>query len=150
MSESPVPPALFFSLGIALATQYLLYLHENFIVFSNSMKSIPPQKNGNFIGVALNLCSFPGGAVVKNPPANAGDAWVRKIRWIRRIFPGGSGGKESVCNAGDLGSVPGSGRSPGEENGNPLQYSCLGNHMDRGACWATVHGVTKSQTQLSD
>ena len=54
-------------------------------------------------------------------------------------------GKESACNAGDPGSIPGSGRSPGEGIGNPLQYSCLENSMDRGACWAT-HGITKSQT----
>ena len=60
---------------------------------------------------------FPGGSVVKNPPANAGDA----------------------------GSIPGSGRSPGVGNGNPLQYSCLGNPMDRGAWWAIVHRITKSQ-----
>ena len=59
-------------------------------------------------------------------------------------------GKASACNAGDLGSIPGSGRSPGEGNGNPLQYSCLENPMDGGAWWATVHGVTKSQTRLSD
>ena len=65
-------------------------------------------------------------------------------------FPGGLGGKESVCNAGDPGSMPGSGRSPGEGNGCPLQYSCLGNPGDRGAWWATVHRVEKSQTQLSD
>ena len=58
--------------------------------------------------------------------------------------------KESAYNAGDPGSIPGSGRSPGEGNGNPLLYSCLENPMDRGAWWATVHGVTKSQTQLSD
>ena len=51
---------------------------------------------------------------------------------------------------GDLGSIPGSGRSPGEGNGNPVQYSCLENPMDRGAWWATVHGVAKSQTRLSD
>ena len=57
---------------------------------------------------------------------------------------------ESACNAGDLGSIPGSGRSPGEGNDNPLQYSCLENPMDRGAWWAAVHGVAKSQTQLSD
>ena len=57
---------------------------------------------------------------------------------------------ESACNAGDLGSIPGSGRSPGEGNGNPLQYSCLENPMDRRAWWATVHGVTKSWTCLSD
>ena len=54
--------------------------------------------------------------------------------------------KESVCNAGDLGSILGSGTSPGEENGYPVFYSCLENPMDRGAWWATVHGVTKSQT----
>ena len=61
----------------------------------------------------------------------------------------GSNGKESACNAGDTGdagSIPGSGRSPGEEHGNPFQYSCLENPMDRGAWWATVLGVTKSQT----
>jgi len=60
-------------------------------------------------------------------------------------FPGGSDGKESACSAGNLGSIPGLGRSPGEENGNPLQYSCLENSMDRGAWLATVHGVTKSR-----
>ena len=64
--------------------------------------------------------------------------------------PGGSDGKESACNAGDLGSVPGLRRSPGEGNGYPLQYSCLENAMDRGAWWVTVHGVTKSWTRLSD
>ena len=51
--------------------------------------------------------------------------------------------KESSCNAGDMGLIPGSGRSPGEENGNPLQYSCLGNPMDTGAWWAAVHWGTK-------
>ena len=61
---------------------------------------------------------FPGGSVVKNPPANTGDAR-------------------------DVDSIPGLGRSPGEGNGNPLQNSCLGNPMDKGAWWATVHGVTK-------
>ena len=61
---------------------------------------------------------FPGGTVVKNPPANAGDA----------------------------GLIPGLRRSPGDGNGNPLQYSCLGNPVDRGTWWATVHGVTKSRT----
>ena len=68
---------------------------------------------------------FPGGAVVKNMPANAGD------------------GK-------DMDSIPGSGRSPGVGNDNLLQYSHLENTMDMGAWWATVHGVLKSQTQLSD
>ena len=65
-------------------------------------------------------------------------------------FPGGSEVKASACNVGDLGLIPGSGRSLGEWNGNPLQYSCLENPLDGGAWWAIVHGVTKSQTQLSD
>ena len=65
-------------------------------------------------------------------------------------FPGGSDGKESACKAGDPGSIPGSGRSLGEGNGNPLQYSCLKNPVDRGAWWATVYGVAKSQTLLND
>jgi len=67
-----------------------------------------------------------------------------------RFFPGGSDGKVSACNAGDPVSIPGSGRSPGGGNGNPLQYSCLENSMDGGAWWATVHGVAKSWTWLSD
>ena len=65
-------------------------------------------------------------------------------------FPGGSEVKASASNAGDLGSIPGSGRSPGNGNGNPLQDSCLENPMDRGAWWATVHGVAKSRTRLSN
>ena len=68
------------------------------------------------------MLGFAGVSVLKNPPANAGN----------------------------VGSIPELGRSPGEGNGNPLQYSCLGNPMDRGAGWATVHGVAKSQTQLRD
>ena len=77
------------------------------------------------------------------------DPWVEKIPWrTERLptpvflgFPGGSAGKESACNAGDLGSIPGLGGSSGEENGYPLQYSGLENSMD-----CIVHGVTKSQT----
>ena len=61
-------------------------------------------------------------------------------------FPGGSDGKEAAYNAGDLGSILVSARSPGEGNGNPLQYSCLENSMDRGAWWAIVHEAAKSQT----
>ena len=79
---------------------------------------------------------------------------VRKIPWRRdRLptplflgFPGGSDGKESACNAGDLGSVPELGRCPGGRYGNPFQYSCLGNPMDRGAWQGTGPGVTKSRT----
>ena len=71
----------------------------------------------------MDVRGFPG--VVKNPPANAGEA-------------------------GDMGSIPGSRRSPGEGNGKPHQFSYLGNPMDRGAWWATVNQVAKSQTRLSD
>ena len=65
-------------------------------------------------------------------------------------FPGGSEVKVSAWNAGDPGSIPGLGRSPGEGNGTPLQYSCLENPIEGGAWQATVHGVAKSQSQLSD
>ena len=65
-------------------------------------------------------------------------------------FPGGSDSKESTCNTEDLGSIPELGRSPGGGNGNPLQYSCLEKPMDRGAWRVPVHGVTKSQTRLSE
>ena len=86
------------------------------------------------------------------------DSWVRKIPWKRdRLptpvfldFPGGSDSKESACKAGDLGSIPELGRSPGEGNSYPLQYSGLENPMDRGAWRATVHGVAKSRTRLND
>ena len=76
-------------------------------------------------GNDLHFGGFPGGSVVKNVPVNAGDTK-------------------------DAGLVPGSGRSPGEGNGNTLQYSYLGNPIHGGVWWATVHGVAKSQTQLSD
>ena len=64
-------------------------------------------------------------------------------------FPGGSVGKESTCNVGDEGSIPGWGRSPGEENRKPLQYPCLGTPLDRGARWAAVHGVTRFAHNLA-
>ena len=82
--------------------------------------------NGSTVGLLKLGCvqGFLGGSV-KNPPGSGGDTR-------------------------ETGSIPGSGRSPREGNGNPLQYSCLGNSMDRGAWWATVHGVAKSQTQLSN
>ena len=67
---------------------------------------------------------------------------------IAEGFRGGSVVKNLPANAGDVGSIPVLGRSPGERNGNPLQYSCLENRMDRGAWWATVHGVAKSWIQL--
>ena len=64
-------------------------------------------------------------------------------------FPGDQCGKESSCNVRDASLVPGSRRSPGEGNGNPLQYSCLGNPMDRGAWQATVHGVAKKEAEVT-
>ena len=66
------------------------------------------------------------------------------------VFPRWLSGKESSCQAGDIGSIPRSGRYPGEGNGNPLQYSCQGNPMDRGAWGGTVYGVAKSQTLLNN
>ena len=93
-------------------------------------ESKPLDHQGNPVRDILKTTSpsrwgFPGGSLVKNPPASEGDT-------------------RDMC------SVPGLGRSPGEGNRNPLQYSCLENSMDRGTWWATVHGVAKSQTQLSD
>ena len=70
--------------------------------------------------------------------------WGSPQYWASQV----GSGKEYACNAGDLGSIPGLGRSPGGRHGNPLQYSCLENPMDRGAWWAAVHGVAKSQTRL--
>ena len=64
-------------------------------------------------------------------------------------FPSGSDGKESTCNSGDLGSIPGLGRSPGGGHGNQLQYFCLENPMDRGAWWATVHGIARVRYDLA-
>ena len=99
--------------------------------------------------------------LVKNPAATW-ETWVQSLGWedppekgqaTTPVFLGfhyGQADKESACNAGDLGLIPGLGRSPGEGNGYPLQYSRLENSTDGGAWWATVHGVTKSQTQLSD
>ena len=102
------------------------------------------------------LCGLAG----KKSTCNAGDpgliSRLGKICWTRKrlptpvflSFPCGSAGKESVCNAEDLGLIPGLGTSPGGGHGNPLQYSCLENPMDRGAWQGTVHKVAKSQTQL--
>ena len=78
----------------------------------------------------------------ENPsPLTSSLAYLIDVSGMKWGFPGGSEGKASACNAGDRGSIPESGRSPGEGNGTPLQYSCLENPMDGGAWWATVHGV---------
>ena len=81
----------------------------------------------------------------QSPAAEGKEKFAVSLSPSRRI-PGGSDGKEFTCNAGDPGLIPGSERSPREGNGYLLQYSCLENHMDRGAWWAIVHGVIKSQT----
>ena len=83
--------------------------------------------------VQVMMVEFPGRTLPTSPPPTD-----RTALWG---FPGGSDSRESSCNAGDPGSVPGLGRSLGEENGNPLQYSCLENPVDRGAWWTIVHGV---------
>ena len=95
-------------------------------------------------------------------PFSRGSSWPRDqiqvsciagrffTSWATRDFPGGSDGKESTCDAWDLGSIPGLRRSPAEGKGYPLQYSCLENSMDRGAWQAVVHGVAKSRTWLSN
>ena len=79
---------------------------------------------------------------------NTLNVFLKNIDYQYFLNSGSSEVKASACNVGDLGSIPGSERSTGEGNGNPLQYSCLENPMDRGAWWATVHGVAKSRTQL--
>ena len=86
--------------------------------------------------------------VLISTPASTGSIF-EQVK-LSKVFPGGSGSKESTCNAGDLGSIPGSQRSPGGGYGNPLQYSFLENSKDRVVWWATVHGVAKSWTWQSD
>ena len=78
------------------------------------------------------------------------DVWIIQLSSHHCLSAGSSGGRESACSAGDLGSIPGLGRSPGEGDDNPLKYSCLENPMDRGAWWATVYRLAKSQTRLTD
>ena len=76
--------------------------------------------------------------------------FLRDYILVFKDFPGDAEVKASACNVGDLGSIPESGKSPGEGNGNPLQYPCLENPMNGKAWWATVHGVAKSRTRLSE
>ena len=87
-----------------------------------------------------------GGSLITGSPGKKKGSAHKYATWG---FPGSSAGKESACSAGDLGSIPELGRSPGEGNGNPHQCSCLENPLDRGAWWATVHRVTESWTRLS-
>ena len=108
-----------------------------------------------------SLQGFPGGSDDKESTCSAGDPGSlsgsgrspgKRICYplIFLGFPGGLDGKDSACNEGDLALISGLGRSPGEGNSYPFQYSCLENSIDRGAWQATVHGVTKSWTELND
>ena len=125
-----------------------------------SSRSAPPYRLCDYRGLPrlLQPFTYEVGTNSEYWPGCPKDSWAghRESNYCLFYFfyfldlPGGSDGEASAYNAGDLGSIPGSGRSPGEGNGNPLQYSCLENPVDRGAWWATVHGVTKSQTRLSD
>ena len=92
--------------------------------------------------------SFP--SLTSSTSRNEDDHWQAGSFVFFSGFPGGSDGKESTCNAGDPGFIPGLGRSPGEGNDYTLQYFCLENPMDRGAWRATVHGVAKNQTRLNN
>ena len=102
-----------------------MFSSRNFIVSGLTLKSL------------LHSWGFPGASVVKSLPAK--ETWVRSLGWedplekkiVSHSFPCNSVGKESACSAGDPGLIPGLGRSPGEGNGNPLQYPCLENLMDR-------------------
>ena len=115
--------------------------------FSNLLKVCSGQESENEVAQSCPIlcdpmdCSLPGSSVLLGFDVNV----VGKLN-ISVGFPGGSDNKESACSAGDPGSFPESGRSRGEGNGHSLQYSCLENSMERGAWWATVHGVTESDT----
>ena len=103
----------------------------------------------------LRTCALQPESSLHLPACSNTDPGQPKINKLIKIklkigFSASSDGKEPACNAGDLVSIPGLGRFPGKESGNPLQYSCLENPMDRGAWQAIAHGVSQSRTQLSD
>ena len=135
----------------------MLFCSSLFLTPSSSS----PHPSHCFAPKYNSLGGFPGSSAGKNPPAKqeipGSVSWVEKIPWRSNRLPtpvftgfsGGSEGKESICNAGDLGSIPGLGRSPGGGHGNPFQYSCLENpHGKRNPM--SVHGIANSQTQLSN
>ena len=107
--------------------------------YGSSRASLVPQSVKNLPAMQETLVQFLGW-----------EDLLEKGKATHLGFPGGSDGKESSCNAGDLGSVLELGRSPGRGDGHPFQYSCLDNFLDRESWHAAVHGVTKSWTQLSD
>ena len=123
---------------------------QKFRVGGEGGETLPESKKLKF---PLLSCSWPQVHLdISTDPHPQGKECYKSpfLLLFSRNFPVGSDCKASAYNEGDPGLIPGSGRCPGEGNGNPLQYSCLENTMDRGAWWATVHGVTKSWTRLSD
>ena len=115
---------------------------ESYLVVSNSLRphGLHNPWNSPTQGIFPNQGSNPGLPSCRRTP----------YQQSHKGSPDNSAGKESACNAGDQGSTLWSERSPGEGNGNPLQYSCLEHPMDRGAWWAIVHGISKSRTRLND
>ena len=102
----------------------------------------PPPGDLLNLGIKPRSPSLEANSLLSEPPG------LCQLMWLG--FHGGSDGKKSACNTGNSGPITGSGRCPGGRNGNPLQYSCLENSMDRGVWWATVYGVAKSWTLLSN
>ena len=128
------------------------------LINGNSVNALPVESSVLELALSCYFCEFWNNYQVKEPELAywrmTDRSWVIPVTFANSLpigrFPGGSDGKDSACNVGDLGSIPGLGRSPWEGNGNPLQYSCLENPMDGGAWQATVHGVAKSQTWLNN
>ena len=110
-------------------------------IFKQTTFAVVPELNGRFSWCSLFLSFFPLSRLSLHS--------VSIFLILLMGFPGGSVGKESACGAGDPSWIPGSGSSPAEGNGTPLQCSCLENPMDGGAWWAAVHGTTESQTWLT-
>ena len=145
-------PSLYLK-SIFTSPQFLCALSVHFTVpYAAPMVHPKPPRNNLFIvSIVLPLPEYHIVGIIQ---CTVFSDWFllfsnMHLRFIY-IFPGSSDGKEPACNVGDLGSIPGLGRSPREGNGNPLQYSCLENSMGRGAWRATVHGIAKSWTQLSE
>ena len=118
---------------------YLLAFNSFQLVFTLYIATNPPSVNTSLIMLLSLLKSF------SNSPLS-----IRCPSLVAQSVKNLPAMQETACNAGDPGSIPGSGRSPGEGNGDPIQYACLENPMDRGAWWAIGYGVTKNRSQLSE